>query len=196
MSVLGRFLAILMLLSLMGACGVRVVVKPPPEPVRTEQTDTWLKAVQAKAQDGDWLVLRGYHDTDDLVAAATNFPLSHAVVVDRTRGEIIEAVGAGVGTMTLRKRIHEAHRVVLVRPKWWTEERGKAAVKFARSKIGASYDFLGTVGAGHKERYYCTELAKDGYNDHIDRDEHFPTVLEPGHMMLYGTILFDSGARN
>ena len=186
----------LVALFLFGACGVRVIVKPPPEPLRSEQTNAWLKVVQDKAQDGDWLVLRGYHDTDDLVAAATNYPLSHAVVIDRSREEIIEAVGDGVSTMPLKKRIHEAHRVLLIRPKWWTPERGKAAVAFARSKIGSDYDFLGTVGIGEDERYYCTELATEAYKPHIDSKEHFPIVVEPGHMSLYGTVLYDSGVRN
>ena len=186
----------LMALLALPACGVRVIVKPPPEPLRSEQTASWLKVVRDKAQDGDWLVLRGYHDTDDLVAAATNYPLSHAVIIDRTREEIIEAVGGGVSTMSLKQRIHEAHRVLLVRPKWWDPERGKAAVSFARSKIGAGYDFLGTVGLGEDERYYCTELATEAYKKHIDAQEHFPVVIEPGHMSLYGTVLYDSGVRN
>ena len=119
-----------------------------------------------------------------------------SVIVDMERQEVIEAVGKGVGVMTLRKRIHEAHRVLLVRPKWWTPERGKAATAIARTKVGSNYDFLGTVGVDDPKRYYCTELATRVYSAYFSKNEHFPTVVEPGHMYLYGKVLYDSGSRD
>jgi hypothetical protein len=187
---------LLLLVFLLGACGVRVVVKPPPEPLRTEQTEAWHKEVLGLAKSGDWLILRGYHDTDNMVAAYTNHPLSHAVIIDMERQEVIEAVSKGVGLMPLRQRVHEAHRVLLVRPKWWTPERGKAAVAKARQKVGSPYDYLGTVGADDPKRFYCTELVTLVYGDHFGPNEHFPTVIEPGHMYLFGKLLYDSGSRD
>jgi hypothetical protein len=137
-----------------GACGVQVFVKPPPEPIRSEQTELWEREVLKIGQSGDWIVLRGYHDTDHLVAASTNMPVSHAVILDMDTRTIIEAVGSGIAEMRLRKRLHEAHRVLLIRPKWWTPKRGKQAVERARTQLGGAYDFLGTVGVAHTMPQY------------------------------------------
>lgn len=73
---------------LLSGCGVRVIVRPPDEPLRSTQTASWLAEVEAIAQTGDWLVLRGYHGTDHLVSGATNHPLSHVAIVDRENEEI------------------------------------------------------------------------------------------------------------
>lgn len=183
-------------LTLMSACGIQVLVRPPQEPLRSIQTAEWLAQVEAVAQSGDWLVLRGYHVTDNLVSAATNHPLSHVAVIDRERGEVIEAVGAGLQTMELRERIHEAHRVLVMRPRWWTPERGREAVARARALVGGAYDFLGTVGIDSDDRFYCSEFATHVYDEYHDELEHFPIVIEPGHMYLYGQVLYDSRFRN
>jgi len=181
---------------ILSGCGVRVIVRPPDEPLRSSQTASWLAEVEAVAQTGDWLVLRGYHGTDHLVSGATNHPLSHVAVVDRENEEIIEAVGAGIQTMSLRERIHESHRVLVIRPRWWTPERGLEAAARARELVGGDYDFLGTVGMGSDERFYCSELGVHLYRAYHDALEHFPRVVEPGHMYLYGRVLYDSRFRN
>ena len=172
------------------------VVFPPEEPLRTEQTEVWLGAVQKVAKTGDWLVLRGYHETDHLVAAATNQPFSHVAVLDMSKEQVIEAIGAGIQTLDLRERLHTSHHVMVMRPRWWREDRAEKAISAARAQIGGSYDFLGTVGLGAKERFYCSELAVHIYRPYFQGDEQIPGVLEPGHMYLWGDVIYDSRSRN
>jgi hypothetical protein len=161
------------------------VVFAPEEPLRTQQTDAWLDVVQ-----------RGYHEADHLVATATNQPFSHVAVLDMERGEVIEAIGAGIQTLGLRERLHTSHHVMVMRPRWWREERASAAIAAARAQVGGSYDFLGTVGLGAKDRFYCSELAVHIYRPYFQGDEKLPGVLEPGHMYLWGEIVYDSRGRN
>lgn len=186
-----------LLLALMVGCGESAIlmVRPPPDEVRATQTELWLTAVDDLVKDGDWLVIRGYHPTDDLVAAATNIPLSHVAIVDRTNDRIIEAVGEGVRSQPLRDFIHGSHRVLVIRPKWWTPKRGAAAAKRAAKWLGSHYDFLGAVGDDAPDRFYCSELAVHAYRKYFGDDERFPRVIEPGQMYLWGQILFDSGWR-
>jgi len=172
------------------------VVFPPEEPLRSEQTDRWLEAVQKVAKTGDWLVLRGYHETDHLVAAATNQPFSHVAVIDMAKGEVIEAIGSGIQTLDLRERLHTSHHVMVMRPRWWREDRVDNAIGAARAQVGGSYDFLGTVGLGAKERFYCSELAIHIYRPYFQGDEKIPGVLEPGHMYMWGEIVYDSRSRD
>lgn len=175
--------------------GIRTHVKPPPDELRIPQTAAWLEQVRSLGRDGDWLVIRGYHKTDDLVVVGTRMPLSHAAVLDQTSGEIIEAIGSGVQTQTLDHFVDHAHRIILIRPKWSTDETGPEAVRRSREVVGSKYDFLGTVGLPAKNRFYCSELATWAYGPHGE-DEHLPKVIEPGQMYLWGTILWDSGPRD
>ena len=178
-------------------CGeaAMLTVRPPPDEVRATQTELWLTAVDDLVKDGDWLVIRGYNPTDDLVAAATNIPLSHVALVDRTNDRIIEAVGEGVRAQPLRDFLHGSHRVLVIRPKWWTPKRGAAAARRAAKWLGNHYDFLGAVGDDAPDRFYCSELAVRAYRKYIPKDESFPRIIEPGQMYLWGQILFDSGWR-
>ena len=183
--------------ALLGACsGVRVTVEPPPEPLHSEQTDAWMTRIAEVAESGDWLVVRGYKATDNLIVAATNMPLSHAAVVDREAGEIIEATAKGVGVVALRDFVHHTHRVLVIRPKWWTPARGQKAVAESRRLVGRPYDFLGVIGAQVDDRYYCSELAVEAYRPWHAENEHLPGVIEPGQMFFWGTILYDSGSRD
>jgi hypothetical protein len=175
---------------------VPAMVFPPDEPLRGEQTGSWLDSVREVARTGDWLVLRGYHQTDHLVASATNQPFSHVAVLDMERDEVVEAVGAGIRTMDLRERLHESHHVMVMRPRWWRAERAAQAIADARARVGGSYDFLGTVGVGTSGRFYCSELAVHIYRQYFAGDEGFTGVLEPGHMYLWGAILYDSRTRD
>ncbi len=181
---------------LLSGCGNRLTVKPPPEPLRTEQTDAWIATVHARAQAGDWLVVRGYKGVDDLVVAATNIPLSHAGVYDPATDQVIEAVGEGVRAVPLRAFAHISHRLLIIRPKWWTPVRGHTAVHTAIGLIGSKYDFMGTVGMGKKTRYYCSELAVQIYEPWHGDAEHLPKVIEPGQMFLWGKIIHDTGPRD
>jgi len=177
-------------------CNPTLTVRPPPDDIRNYQTKQWLSVIEEKASQGDWLVTRGYTDSDNLVAAATNIPISHAAVLDKKRSVVIEAVGSGVRVSSLKSFIHNAHRLLLMRPKWWTPERGVQAVKRARTTVGKKYDFLGAIGGNDPDRFYCTELAVWTYQPHHSDNEQFPYVLEPGQMYLWADILFDSQPRN
>jgi hypothetical protein len=176
--------------------GVRLHVTPPPEPERSDTTARWVDAVKGVAKTGDWLVVRAYTPADDAVVLATNIPLSHAAVFDAEKGEVVEARWAGVSTRALDEFLDHAHRVLVIRPKWWTVESGQAAASFATSLIGSQYDFGGLVGIGSKDRFYCSELAVQVYRESFRDEEHVPRVVEPGQMYLWGSVLFDSGFRN
>lgn len=177
-------------------CAPQLIVHPPAEPIRQNQSKEWLSVIQERAQPGDWLVIRGYTPSDNLVVAATNIPLSHVAVLDKEKSRVIEAVGKGVRFVTLSKFIKKSHRLLLIRPMWWSPKKGARAVKRSISKVGRSYDFMGTIGGGNPEEFYCSELAVMVYEPFGREKEHFPTVWEPGQMYLWGTILFDSRPRN
>lgn len=172
------------------------VVTPPDDPLRSEQTDLWLEAVRSVSRDGDWLVLRGYNHTDHLVATATNQPFSHVAILDVENDAVVEAMAGGVRVVDLRERLHESHHVMVMRPRWSTQETAAAAIEVAREMVGSPYDLLGTVGVGSRERFYCSELALHIYRDAFDGDEDFSGVIEPGHMYLWADILWDSRVRS
>ncbi|MDF1562162.1 MAG: YiiX/YebB-like N1pC/P60 family cysteine hydrolase [Deltaproteobacteria bacterium] len=176
--------------------GVRTHVKPPPPEIRDQQTRDWLVEIRSLAEAGDWLAIRGYHSTDDLVVTATNSPISHVALFDLEGEQIVEAIGSGVQQRALKDFVHESHRVLLIRPKWWTREAGLDAIARARETVGKKYDFLGTVGLPSKKRFYCSELATWAYAEHHQENEHLPKVIEPGQLYLWGEILFDSGSRD
>ncbi len=157
-------------------------------------TERWLDVVHERAEDGYWLVVRGTHPGDQVVAAATAGTLTHAAVFDRERDEVIEASGEGVHRTPVHDLVAEAFRLLIIRPRDYTEEEGHAAVRRARTRVGAAYDWLGTVGAQTDERFYCTELALDAYRAR-DRGWHLPPVVHPRQMATFGRVVFDSGAR-
>ncbi len=178
-------------------CPAPVPVHPPARGLRARQTDDMLRRVLALGKNGDWLVIRGYHKTDQLVAAATRTPLSHAAVLDMQNEQVIEAEGKGVHTTKLRAFIDKAHRLLLIRPIWAKNPgAGDKAVVIARKLVGMPYDFLGTVGLDHPHAYYCSELAVSVYKDFIKKKDKLPKVMEPGQMYLWGTILYDSRPRD
>jgi uncharacterized protein YycO len=151
--------------------------------------------VQDRGGNGMWLVTRGYHPGDDVVAIATGAPLSHAAVLDRDNLQIIEAVGKGVLATDLKKFLRESHRMVLIQPTDWIAAKGQATVARARSKIGEGYDFLGTVGLPDDKRWYCSELAVWASGAKVDRIGP-ENVLHPKSMLKLGKVLFDSGQRD
>jgi hypothetical protein len=189
-----KLLAFIVLILTVG-CGPAIILDVPPAEERAQQNKIWLEALRATARPGDWLVIRGYKAVDNLVVAATNMPLSHAAVYDQKGDQVIEAVGEGVRATSLEAFVDHAHRVLLIRPRWWTPERGDEAAAFAQGAVGDGYDFLGTVGAGTAGRYYCSELCVEAYRaHHVDKD-HLPRVMEPGQMFLWGQVLHDTGPR-
>lgn len=159
-----------------------------------DETASWMAAVRARGGNGMWLVTRGYHLGDDVIAMASNSPLSHASVLDLDRQEVIEAVGKGVTITPLEAFLKESHRLQIVRPDGWTPERGAAALARARSAAGKGYDFLGIVGAPSSDHFYCSELALWSMEVKVEPGPH--RVVHPRHMDRYGKILFDSLERD
>ncbi len=159
------------------------------------ETASWLAAIRARGGNGMWLVSRGYHLGDDIIAIATNSPLSHASVLDHDGEQVIEAIGKGVVQSALEPFLHESHRVQLIRPSGWSRDGGAAAVARARTAIGKGYDFLGIVGAPSSKHFYCSELALWSMQTPVDRlGPH--RVLHPRDLGHHGEVLFDSGERD
>jgi len=183
---------ILLLTFLMGGCTAPIVVHPPKD--REAREARALGEVRRLGQPGDWLVIRGYHTTDNLVSALTHAPFSHVAVLDPERGQVLEAEGKGLHTTPLADFMKKAHRLILMRPLWaTTPERQRAAVEKARSLVGRPYDFTGLVGLNVADRYYCSELAVAVYAPHASRKDHLPLVIPPADMHYWATVLWDSG---
>jgi protein tyrosine phosphatase (PTP) superfamily phosphohydrolase (DUF442 family) len=171
-----------------------VPVRTPKGPAAEAETDRWMKLVADKADHGGWLVVRGSHKGDQAVAAVTMGLLSHAAVLDKEKGEVIEALAEGVQVTPVRKLLAQAHRLVIVRPPNWTAEEGRAAVARARARVGRKYDWLGLVGAQQEARFYCTELAVDAYRGR-ERRWKLGRIIFPADVPGLGTILLDTGPR-
>jgi hypothetical protein len=166
-----------------------------PEGEEAERvTEEWMRVLAARAHHGYWIVVRGTHPGDQVVAAATAGTLTHAAVLDLEREEVIEASGEGVHRTPMRELVAEAFRLQIIRPREWDERSGRDAVERARTRVGARYDWLGTLGAQMDERFYCTELALDAYRAR-ERGWMPAGVVHPRHMRRYGEVVFDSGSR-
>jgi protein tyrosine phosphatase (PTP) superfamily phosphohydrolase (DUF442 family) len=170
-------------------------VRKPEGRAAEAETDAWVKMVREKGDQGGWLVVRGTHVGDQTVAALTRATLSHAVVFDKQKEEVIEAVSSGVKVTPLRTLLAQAHRLQIIRPPGWTPEAGQAAVARARSRVGAKYDWMGLVAAQDDKRFYCTELAVDAY-DGRKAGWKLGLVIFPADMATLGTLTFDSGPRD
>jgi len=176
------------------ACSRPMAVHPPKDrEVREART---MEAITRLGQPGDWLVIRGYHATDNLVSTVTNAPFSHAAVLDPEQGQVIEAEGVGLHTTPTADFVKKAQRLMLVRAQWaTTPERQREAVEKARSLVGRPYDFTGLVGINVKDRYYCSELAVAVFGAHVSRSrDHLPLVIPPDQLHYWGTVVWDSGA--
>lgn len=187
---------ILITLLLLASCAGDVLVSPLDEPLHSEQTLVFFDQIIELGRDGDWLVTRGYHSSDVFVSGATGSPLSHAAVLDLSRGEVIEAEAAGIHSTDLRVFVDKSHRIQLIRPVWSTAEKGRQAVARARALIGSPYDLPGIFGIDCPDRYYCSELTVHVYNDHVRDSDEIPNVIEPGQLHHWGTVLYDSGPRD
>lgn len=183
------------LAALLTGCAGGQALKRRTGPVYEAETESWIRALHRLGGNGMWLVTRGYHSGDDLVAVTTNSPLSHASVLDLDRAQVVEAIGRGVVVTELRTFLRETHRVMLVRPNSWAPGRGRAFVARARGQVGKKYDYLGAIGLPQIKRWYCTELAAWSAGIRVNRQgpKH---VLHPRVMHRYGTVLFDSGQRD
>jgi len=191
----GRGAAFAIMILTLAACVATRFVETPPEPATREARQAAaLEAVRSLGRNGDWLVIRGYHVTDNLVATITNSPFSHAAVLDSEHDSVIEAESPGVHVTPLADFVAKSHRLLLIRPVWSTQARSEAAVATARKVVGRPYDFLGLVGMDIPDRYYCSGLAIEIYRPYIRENDLVPRPVEPGHLHYWGRILYDSGA--
>ena len=182
-------------LQLLG-CSSSVVHPPGSKALRQAQSLKIIKKIKSLGHNGDWLVTRGYKAGDKLVTGVTNAPISHVAVLDLDKDQVIEAESKGVHATNLMKFVNKSHRVILIRPVWSVGDAGEAASAKARKLVGKKYDFLGTVGLNIPGAYYCSELAMYVYRKYQSKSDLLPKVIEPGHMYLWGTILFDSRPRH
>jgi hypothetical protein len=176
------------------ACSRPITVARPAPEARAGRDRETLAQLRGLGRDGDWLVIRGYHATDNLVSLVTNAPFSHAGVLDLELQRVLEADASGVHATPLAEFIAKAHRLLLVRPKWAGQGRGRDALLATRARLGRPYDFSGLVGLNHPERYYCSELAVAGYRPWVRKADHVPPVIPAHELYYWGTVLFDTGS--
>lgn len=191
---MAAFARTLLPLCLLMACSRPVVVHPGRD--RASREAAMLEALHTHGQPGDWLVIRGYHKTDNLVSAVTNSPFSHAAVLDLEREQVVEADGTGLHATALPAFVRKAHRLMIVRSQWALDAATqRAAVEKARSLVGRPYDFTGLLGINVPDRYYCSELAVAVYGHHpAHRKDHLPPVVPPDQLHYWGRVVWDSGA--
>ncbi len=174
-------------------CLARPVIKKTDDARHRSQNAEIMRQVAQRAQTGDWLVIRGYHGVDNLVANATGIPLSHVAIYNADSQRVVEAEGRGVHLSSLAEFVDKAYRLLIIRPRWQNSRNGLAAWQRARKLVGRDYDFLGTVGFNYPSRYYCSELVVSIYRPWYRGNEKFPTVIKPGELFLYDRIILSSG---
>ncbi len=179
-----------------GCLATPIIDKPAVDEIYKSQSKVIEQAILETAKTGDWLVIRGYHGTDNLVTNATGIPLSHVAVFDLKTKEVIEAEGIGVHKTSLTDFIDKSFRVIVIRPRWRNETNADSAYSNAEKLVGSDYDYLGTIGFSFPSKYYCSELAVTIYKHWFSKKENFPDVIKPGELYLYGSVLFDSLPRD
>ena len=187
---------VIILAALLLHCSSSVVHPPGSKALRQAQNLEIVKKIKKLGHNGDWLVTRGYKAGDKLVTGVTNAPISHVAVLDLDKEQVIEAESKGVHATNLLKFINKSHRVILIRPVWSVGEAGEEAMIKARKLVGKKYDFLGTVGLNTPGAFYCSELAMHVYKKYQKKNHLIPKIIEPGHIYLWGTILYDSRPRH
>lgn len=174
-------------------CATPAVVSPPPMEIKAARQAEILETLNRLGRNGDWLVIRGYHATDNAVSVLTNTPWSHAAVLDKGNHQVIEAESQGVHLSPLSEFVAKSHRLLLIRPNWATEKSTFQALAAARALVGRGYDFLGLTGVDVPDRYYCSELAVAVYKAYIPASERIPRPVTPAQLHYWGRILYDSG---
>ena len=179
------------LLGLLGACAVNPTV---PRQATLSSNEAQF-AVRQQLRQGDWLVIRGVHYTDDFIATLTNSPLSHAAIYDAQRDEVIEAEGQGIHATPLADFLAKSYRVLIIRPIWATPANVDQAVARARGWIGQGYNFSGLIGIDTPDRLYCTQLILNAYQPFqtAKPNNPIPKIIEPGQIYHWGTIVYESG---
>ena len=182
--------------ALLGGCAAHpVIVDPPAGEARARLDAAMVSGVRSLGANGDWLVIRGYHASDNLVVTLTNKPFSHAAVLDLEGDSVIEAEARGIHVTPLAQFVSKADRLLLVRPVWADATSSIAALEKARRLVGRPYDFLGLIGVDVPDRYYCSELTLEIYRPFVRPGDVIPRPVEPGQLTYWGRVLYDSGAR-
>lgn len=187
--------ALFLIIFLLSGCVARPTVERN-DALHFQQSQAIKQQVMARAGTGDWLVTRGYHGTDNLVANVTGLPISHVALFNADKEQVIEAEGKGVHISTLDEFIAKSYRVIVIRPRWRSSYTATMAWREAMRLVGSDYDFLGTIGFNFPSRYYCSELVVFVYRQWHSPKEKFPKVIKPGGLYLYGEILYDSLPRD
>lgn len=190
-----KYLQIALLLLLSG-CIARPLVEIEDPELHKIQNAQIIKSILYQAKTGDWIVTRGYHATDNLVANATGTPISHAAVYNADTQSVIEAEGKGVHATSLKDFVNKSYRILIIRPRWLNDDNGVLAFTEAQKLVGKDYDYLGTIGFNFPDKYYCSELTINIYKQWYKPVEKFPTVIKPGDLYLYGEVLYDSLPRD
>ena len=172
-------------------------VQPVADSKVTLDTERDMQPVRQALLHGDWLVARGVHVPDNLVASLTNMPLSHAAIYDAQAKGVIEADGSGVHRASLEEFLAKSQRVLVIRPIWSSPENSAMAVERARSWLGKAYNYTGLVGLDTTDRYYCTQVALRAYEPFMKQRPYnpIPKIIKPGQMYHWGRIIYDSGPR-
>ena len=180
--------------TLVGCVATRFAETPPEGTARAQRDPVIAEELRRLGRDGDWLVIRGYHLSDNLVASLTNKPFSHAAVLDLGNDRVIEAEAQGVHFTPLREFVAKSHRLLLIRPMWSNAASAEAAMRKARAVVGRPYDFFGLIGFDIPDRYYCSGLTIEIYRPYIRAEDLVPRPVEPGQLLYWGRVLYDSGA--
>lgn len=173
-----------------------VLLKRPTNPeADAAVTQLWAHDIKRVAQDGDWILSRGYYMTSDAISAfTTGEDLSHASIYDAKRGTIIEAVSSGVREISVEELLWRNAHVIVVRPSGLTAEQRSRSVERARSRLGTAFDMRGLVGLDDPNKVYCSELVwwASQMEQHTGDDQ---TIITPGELMDYGQVVYWSGDR-
>ena len=106
------FTVLLLLLTLNG-CGLSGLIRKTG-PQHKKEVALWQKIITKKGGNGMWLIRRGYHYGEDILAIASFSYYSHIGILNLAKNEIIEAGGdrcppliinIGMATPTLRAKI-------------------------------------------------------------------------------------------
>ena len=186
-----KYFTLLIFFALAG-CIARPAVEVQDAAIHQAQNEKIMEAVKSVAVTGDWLVTRGYHATDALVANATGTALSHVAVYNAQSQTVVEAEGRGVHITPLDAFVNKSYRLLVIRPRWLTPDNAGTAYASAEQLVGKDYDYLGTIGFDSPDRYYCSELAVSIYKPWQRPVEKFPDVIKPGDLYLYGRVVYDS----
>ena len=188
--VLATFLLMVFLVS----CAVNSIEKPLNPEQKLALNSSAISEIQKLGADGDWLVVRKTHATDNMIATFRNAPFSHAAVLDLKKQVVVESNSKGVHVSTLSQFVGSSHRLMLIRPKWKTPDNQKIALDKAYSLLGKGYDYWGLLGINVDDKFYCSELAVAIYKPYITKDDSIPKPIAPDQLYIFGKVLYDSGA--